>query len=415
MKVLLISANTERINLLTLPLGLALVGAAVRASGHEVILLDLLREGDPASTTRQAIQTLQPDVIGISVRNIDDQCLEGPRFLLGQVTGLVATCRTYSPAPVVLGGAGYSIFPVAALAYLGADFGVCGEGEATFLALLARLERGEDPAGLRGVYAKGRGGMPPTLASNLDAFPLPSGDLWPTADPARPDLWIPVQSRRGCALDCSYCSTASIEGRGERARDPRRVVAEIARLARAGSRRFYFVDNTFNRPLEYALALCRWIASERLDIAWRCILYPHEVPEALVRAMAEAGCEEVGLGFESGSERILQVMNKQFLPTEVREISERLADHGIRRMGFLLLGGPGETQDTVDESLAFTASLRPDLLKVTAGIRIYPGTSLSRTAIGEGVIRADDDLLFPRFYLTPGLTLPDFPAPAPLA
>jgi radical SAM superfamily enzyme YgiQ (UPF0313 family) len=184
------------------------------------------------------------------------------------------------------------------------------------------------------------------------------------------------------------------------------VAAEIARLARVGFRRFYFVDSTFNRPLAYALELCRRIAAQRLDIAWRCILYPHDVPEALVRALAEAGCVEVGLGFESGSVRILQAMNKQFLPGEVREISERLAEHGIRRMGFLLLGGPGETQETVEDSLAFAASLHLDLLKVTAGIRIYPGTPLARVAIREGVIATEDDLLFPRFYLTPGLKLP---------
>jgi len=404
--ILLISANTERINVPTLPLGPALVGAAARAAGHEVVLLDLLRETDPAATTR-AIGMLRPDVIGISVRNIDDQCMESPRFLLGQAADLVATCRAWSSAPLVLGGAGYGIFPDAALAYLGADYGVCGEGEATFPALLARLERGEDPASLPGVYAAhGRGGTTPTVASNLDDFPDPPGDLWPTADPAESDLWVPVQSRRGCPLDCSYCSTARIEGRAVRARDPRRVVAEMARLSRDGFRRFYFVDSTFNRPLAYALELCRCIAAQRLDILWRCILYPHEVPEALAQAMAEAGCVEVGLGFESGSPRILRAMNKQYLPGEVREISDRLAAHNIRRMGFLLLGGPGETQETVEESLAFATSLRLDLLKVTTGIRIYPGTPLAGIAIQEGVIGAEDDLLLPRFYLSPGVKPP---------
>jgi hypothetical protein len=79
-------------------------------------------------------------------------------------------------------------------------------------------------------------------------------------------------------------------------------------------------------------------------------------------------------------------------------------------MGFLLLGGPGETQETVEDSLAFAASLHLDLLKVTAGIRIYPGTPLARVAIREGVIATEDDLLFPRFYLTPGLKLPSLDA-----
>ncbi len=413
MKILLISANTERINLPTRPLGLAMVGAAARAAGHEVVLLDLRREPDTAVAARRAIEAHRPDAIGISIRNIDDQCMENPRFLLDQATDLVATCRAATSAPLVVGGAGYSIFPIAALAHLNADFGICGEGEAAFPALLARLGRGENPAGLPGVYVAQRGGgTAPRPAIDLDGFPAPSGDLWPTANPAEPNLWIPVQSRRGCGLDCSYCSTPSIEGRAVRARDPRRVAEEVGGLARGGFRRFYFVDNTFNRPLAYALALCRALIAQRLDIAWRCILYPHDAPEGLVRVMAEAGCVEVGLGFESGSLPILRAMNKQYLPGEVREISDRLAAHGIRRMGFLLLGGPGETQETAEESLAFAAWLRLDQLKITTGIRIYPGTPLACLAIREGVIGAEDDLLFPRFYLTPGLRLPS-PAAQP--
>ncbi len=136
---------------------------------------------------------------------------------------------------------------------------------------------------------------------------------------------------------------------------------------------------------------------------WRCILYPHLVEEPLVRAMAEAGCVEVSLGFESGSEPVLREMNKRFRPEDVRAVSDLLAAHGIRRVGFLLLGGPGETRDTVEQSLAFAESLRLEFLKVTVGIRIYPGTPLARRAVAEGAISAEDDLLLPRFYLAPGL------------
>jgi radical SAM superfamily enzyme YgiQ (UPF0313 family) len=175
-----------------------------------------------------------------------------------------------------------------------------------------------------------------------------------------------------------------------------------------GYRRFYFVDNTFNLPTDYAVELCRRIAAERLDIGWRCILHPQDVPEELLEAMAAAGCAEVGLGFESGAQAVLQEMKKRFLPEDVREISDRLAARGIRRLGFLLLGGPGETQDTVAESVAFADSLRLDQLRITVGIRIYPDTPLAQIAVREGVIAAEDDLLFPRFYLTHG---PEYPTP----
>ena len=80
------------------------------------------------------------------------------------------------------------------------------------------------------------------------------------------------------------------------------------------------------------------------------------------------------------------------------------ADAGIRRTGFLLLGGPGETRETIEESLAFADSLNLDALKITVGLRIYPGTALAATALAEGVIQPDDDLLWPRFYLAPQLS-----------
>ena len=139
MRVLLISANTERINMPTPPLGLGLVAAATRQAGHEVTFLDLLSETEPDLAVQRAIEAGCPEVIGISVRNIDDQDMQSRRFLLKPLKSLVVACRARTDVPIVLGGAGYSLFPDAALAYLGADLGIRGEGEAIFPALLERL------------------------------------------------------------------------------------------------------------------------------------------------------------------------------------------------------------------------------------------------------------------------------------
>jgi len=109
------------------------------------------------------------------------------------------------------------------------------------------------------------------------------------------------------------------------------------------------------------------------------------------------------MGFESGSERILKNMNKRFTPKEVRQISEMLSEEGIRQMGFLLLGSPGETRESVEESLVFADSLKLDSLKITAGVRIYPNTSLARKATEEGLIASHQDLLLPRFYMAKSL------------
>jgi radical SAM superfamily enzyme YgiQ (UPF0313 family) len=404
MRVLLISSNTERISMVTIPLGLGLVAAATRRAGHEVTLLDLLNEKDPAAAVRRAVEAARPEVIGISVRNIDDQTRDSPRFLLEQVKPVVEACRACTRAAIVLGGAGYSIFPEEALAYLGADLGVIGDGEAAFPALLERLQAGEDAADIPGVCVAGRPiRQQCVFPSDLDSFPLWDAALDTLSDPASPELWIPIQSRRGCPNDCSYCSTARIQGRRIRARSPRQVVERVALLMEAGYRRFYFVDNSFNIPENHAFEICRWVKELAPGATWRCILYPHRVGEELVRAMAEAGCVEVSLGFESASERILREMNKRFTPDDVRATSELLAVHGIRRNGFLLLGGPGETRETVEQSLEFAESLHLDFLKITVGIRIYPGTPLARRAVEDGMISGEADLLVPRFYLAPGI------------
>jgi radical SAM superfamily enzyme YgiQ (UPF0313 family) len=404
MRVLLIASNTERINMVTLPLGLGLVAAATRRAGHEVTFLDLLNENDPCAAVRRVIEASRPDAVGISVRNIDDQNRDSPRFLLEQVRPVVDACRTATGAPIVLGGPGYSIFPDAALAYLGADFGVRGDGEAAFPALLDILDAGADPSDIPGVHVRGRTARStPVFPADLDEFPLWDEVLESPSYADSSDLWLPIQSRRGCPNDCSYCSTARIQGRRIRARSPRQLAQRVASLSKAGFRRFYIVDNSFNIPESHAFETCRWLKELAPGATWRCILYPHRVGDDLVRAMAGSGCVEVSLGFESGSEPVLREMNKRFRPDDVRAASDLLARHGIRRVGFLLLGGPGETRDTVEQSLAFAESLHLDFLKVTVGIRIYPDTPLARRAVNEAMIPPDDDLLFPRFYLAPGL------------
>ena len=403
MKVLLIAANTERVNMPTMPVGLASVAAATRQAGHETSFLDLMNAPDPGAAIAERMAAFAPELVGISVRNIDDQTLASPRFLLEKVRDVVGQCRASSAAPIVLGGPGFSILPDAVLGYLGADFGVRGEGERAFTALLERLQRGLDPGDIPGVHQPGRSALPPAFVAELDTLPFPSEELWQGVDPTNPELWVPVESRRGCPNDCAYCATFQIQGRTIRCRSPRSVAEYAGRLARAGFRKLYFVDNSFNIPEPHALELCRCLGELAPAVSWRCILYPHLVAEPLVQAMAAAGCVEVALGFESGCPNVLRRLNKRFDPADVRRISELLAAHGIRRIGFLLLGAPGETRESVEQSLAFAESLGLDMLRVTVGIRIYPGTPLQKLAVAEGQLSPEDDLLQPRFYLAPGL------------
>ena len=155
--------------------------------------------------------------------------------------------------------------------------------------------------------------------------------------------------------------------------------------------------------MSYAKELCRVLIARRLKISWRCIFYPGIFDEELIDLLARSGCREVSLGFESGCDHILRTMNKKYSPDAVRKTSAMLRNFKIKRLGFLLLGGPGETKASVEESLAFADSLDLDALKITIGIRIYPYTALEKTAVNDGFIRPDDNLLYPKFYIVENL------------
>jgi radical SAM superfamily enzyme YgiQ (UPF0313 family) len=172
-RVLLISANTETLNMPTLPLGLASVAAATQRAGHEVLLVNLMFQQDAESAIRDSIERFRPSLIGVSVRNIDDQNMERPQFLLAPAREVMASCRRLCSAPIVLGGAGYSIFPDSALRYLGGDMGIQGEGEAVFPALLERIERRAQVLDLPGVCLPGRAPERRSFAGTLDDLPFP--------------------------------------------------------------------------------------------------------------------------------------------------------------------------------------------------------------------------------------------------
>jgi len=361
--------------------------------------------GNSQDLIEAAIQDFQPELIGISVRNIDDQSREHHRFLLEPVKGVVSACRTLSSAPIVLGGAGYTIFPQAVLDYLGADMGIHGEGEQAFVRLLGNLRQKADITELPGLFLPGRRPRRKgKLIRKLDEYPLPVPDQlpFPPEFNGQP-IWVPLQTRRGCPMQCSYCSTPAIEGKIIRRRSIASVVKAISAFCEAGFSHFYFVDNTFNLPATYAKELCDHLIAGKLEIRWRCILYPRGMDEELIEKMARAGCVEVALGFESGSPKILRSLNKKFLPEEVQRLARLLQKYQISRMGFLLLGGPGESKETVLESLAFAEALNLESMKITSGIRIYPATPLAQTAQREGVLSPADNLLLPTFYLAQGL------------
>lgn len=412
MRVLLASTNRDRSMMPPFPLGLAYVAAATEAAGHTVEAWDAMFQEDWESSLRQRVRACRPDVIGLSVRNVDDQDFRKPRFLIEEARQMAAVCREESPAPLVAGGAAIGVFPKEAFRYLGVDYAVAGEGERAFPRLLERIAAGAPPDGIPGVLRHENGRVvaaPPEWQEPLDALLPPARERLPvrhyyeTPGTARIPNVIQVQTKRGCPLACNYCSTFAVEGTAIRLRAPQAVADEVAGLAAQGFQRLMFVDSVFTNPPAHAQAICEELVRRRLQIGWSATISPQFAEPELLKLMKQAGCTMVMVGSESGCTRTLDGLCKGFTREHVERALVACREAGLRTGAFLLLGGPGEDRDTVRESVEVMQRHAPNQVSVSVGIRLYPGNGLTRRAVAEGLLAPDADLLPPRFYLSPAI------------
>jgi hypothetical protein len=206
---------------------------------------------------------------------------------------------------------------------------------------------------------------------------------------------------------CVYCTYRNVEGWGYRTRDPELVADEIQELKLdADVHHFDFVDSTFNSPPGHAIQVCEAITRRKLGVQLDTTNFtPATASSELLGAMKTAGFRSLGITAESASDPVLERLQKGFDAAKVREVAERVEKFGIRTLWIFLVGGPGETVDTVEETLAFAAwrLQRGDAVYLTVGLRIYPGTTLHRIAIAEGVVPAGSTLLDPTFYFSSGV------------
>ena len=409
MKVLLVSENRCRENLIPFPLGIACVASAAKQAGHDVSCLDLMFSEDPAAETAERIRSFRPDCVGLSVRNIDNQDRYAGEFYLPAAKENAYANRTETDSPVVKGWAGFTIFPLECLEYMGLEMGIVGEGERSFLGLLARLEGGHDVADLPGLALRREGTgrvNPPGPHAWPGLFPPPERELFDITrynwSPGKEPAYVAnLQSRRGCHLRCIYCSSPAIEGRQMRARAAGDVADELASLERDhGIRVAIFADSLFNYPAEYTRELCREIAARRLSLQWFANLNPLYCDLEVMEMMREAGCVGMSIGNESGCEDILVSLKKGFSKEDVTRAVSEAKGLGFRINCFLLLGGPGENEETVKESVELMLELGPDMVTVTVGIRIYPHCELHDLALREGAVEPGQNLLYPAFYVS---------------
>ena len=411
MRLLFISPNRWRGVVPPLPLGLASVIACLGPE-HKVRVLDFMFLDDPLKELARVVAEFSPDLVGVGVRNIDNQDSREPLYFFEEIKDLMVRLRQISAAPVLLGGAGFSIFPRELMEYLDADLGLMGEGEESLPLLLAAFPKQEwerIPGLVWGEPGKRRLN-PMQPVADLERLPPPALEYFTprlyqeALGSAKLPGVVPVQTRRGCPMKCIYCTTRLLEGRRCRTRAPQQVAAWLSAWhEKWGLTRFYFVDNIFNHPTDFARRLCEAIRDLGLPLEWSCLINPAFPDRELFRLIHRAGGTTVQVGNESGSELVLSRLGKGFSRRQVELTLSLLQEEGLPYTCFLMLGGPGETPDTVRESVALLEEYQPLLVNLTVGVRIYPGLPLYRLALEEGLLTPQDNLLWPRFYLAPAV------------
>ncbi len=403
MRILLVYSNRTRDLILPPPIGLSYVASATHHAGHTVRFLDLLTAPDPDAALATVLREFAPDVVGISVRNIDNVVHQRLQTHLDELARFIAAIRrvTGGRVPIVLGGPAISILGGAALAHVDADYAVRGEGEITFPALLAALAAGRAPGSIPGVCTRDAGQAHDSLPARLPTFGASGMQDWiDWKKYARRGGTFAIQTKRGCPMSCSYCSYPDIEGQKLRRRDPVDVVDEIEAVQRTlAPRAFEFVDSTFNLPESHALAICEEIVRRRLKVSLTTMgINPRATSAQLFALMQRAGFNSMMITPESGSDTMLASLDKGFDMRDVERTAQLARASGLHSTWFFMLGGPGETRATVNETMAFVerALAGPRFLSVfMTGIRMLPGTRLAAAHAAPGT-----DLVQPAFFFS---------------
>lgn len=393
MKVLLLSANTLNEPYPVYPIGLDYVAAAL-SDRHQVAIADL-NTLDTDAIARY-LRDAGPDVVGVSLRNVDNTDRSDTKAFAGAYKKLIADIRQHTDAIIVLGGSGFTIFPEAFMEMLDADYGIVGEGERIAL-LLAALEAGAVAESIPGVVRRGEPCvLPPPLGlefkRGFDArrthirYYLEKGGM------------MNVQTKRGCHFNCIYCTYPHVEGRALRLIPPETVARNARQLQDAGARYLFITDSAFNADIDHSLAVAAAFKQAGVSLPWGAFFAPVPLPDGYFTKMAAAGLTHVEFGTESLSDPVLAMYRKPFRVEHVFTAHRDAIAAGLYAAHYFLLGGPGETPETISETLSNVEKLERTVLFFFCGMRIYPHTALYDLSVREHVITAETSLLKPVFY-----------------
>jgi anaerobic magnesium-protoporphyrin IX monomethyl ester cyclase len=391
------------------PLGLASVGGALRAAGHDVRIIDAAVEPRWESRLGEALSGWRPRAVGISASTA----------VLEHALDLAARTKRADPGTTaIIGGVHATLFPGEVLREHAIDIAVHGEGEHTAVELLAAVARSEPLGSIAGIAFRDGTGLRVNarrpLIPNLDDLPPPAYDLLPMGLYSTPysdsgDVTSMVTSR-GCPYPCTFCDAAVVHGRKYRAHSAERVVKEIGHLVQEfGVRQVLFKDSEFTLDQRRTEGFCDLMTRGGPRVTWSCSARVTTVDGPLLRKMAVAGCRVIQFGIESADPVVLESLKKGISIEQTRDAFRSARAAGIDTVANLMVGSPGETWDSIEATRRFIREIRPDHLNVQVLVP-YPGTELHRTLEGRALVGAEEArrrrrTLLRDFYLRPNRIL----------
>lgn len=403
-KLLLISANRFIIPYPVYPLGISYLFSYLKdhLPHYQIRIFDFnLQSRDEL---KELLQDFAPDYIGLSLRNVDDVNFYTQESFISGYSDIMETIRNSYQCPVIIGGSAFSIYPEEFFHMLNPDFGIKGEGEESFCRLLTSMDQGRADLTIEGLVYRNDKQIVVNSRSNfirtpgLRFAPELIGHYWQKAG------MVNIQTKRGCPYRCIYCTYPLIEGSQVRTLDPDQIIHTLRDLHdKHGIDYLFFTDSVFNISNQFNEELSKRLIDSGLPLKWGAYFSPHNLSLDQLELYVRAGLTHIEFGTESLSDSTLKNYGKHFDVEEVVRVSEYCNQAQVYFCHFMIIGGYGETEATINESFENSKRIANTVFFPFIGMRIYPGTHLHQLAVAEGVVANDDTLLEPVYYIAPGI------------